>query len=264
MIAHLTAVYRYRFFWSSLVRLDLRNRYRRSVLGIGWSLLQPLAMAVVFATVFGGLMPMGQGEWQVYVPYLVVGLTVWDFFRGAATAGCDSFVRAEAYIRQHPLPFAIYPLRVILGNLVHFLIALVAGVGFTAYLQDSYVPFVMLAECVPVILMSTVFCWGVATVSAFAHVYFHDTKHLIEVASQMFFFLTPVMYKRGVLDKQGLGWLADLNPVVTFLELLRTPILMGQAPAPELYAQGAVLTLVAFGLGCGSLAWLQKKVVFQL
>jgi lipopolysaccharide transport system permease protein len=262
MIAHLTGVYRYRYFWGSLVRLDLRNRYRRSVLGIGWSLLQPLAMAAVFATVFSGI--MGQSDWRTYVPFLIVGLTVWDFLKNGATVGCDSFVRAEAYIRQHPLPFAIYPLRSVLGNFVHFSIAMLAGVGFTAYLQDSPQAFTMLPVVLPAIVMAFVFSWGVATVSAFAHVYFHDTKHLLDVGSQIFFFLTPVMYARKVLDDKQLGWLADLNPIVTYLELIRTPLISGEPPSVSLIQQGVVLTVVSFGLGCGTLAWLQKKIVFQL
>jgi lipopolysaccharide transport system permease protein len=262
MIAHLAGVYRCRYFWGSLVRLDLRNRYRRSVLGIGWSLLQPLAMAAVFATVFSGL--MGQEDWRVYVPYLITGMAVWDFIKNAATGGCESFIKAEAYTRQHPLPFSIYPIRTVLGNLIHFVIALIASMVFTAYLQNSERVFTMIPYIIAPLIMVMLFSWGIATMASFAHVYFHDTKHLIEVGSQMFFFLTPIMYLRSKLDEKQLGWLADLNPVNTYLELIRTPLLDGSPPAQHIFQQGLILCIASFGLGCGALAWLQKKIVFQL
>src|SRR5438128_1686379 len=117
MIDHVKAVWQFRHFWLSLVRLDLQNRYRRSVLGIGWSLLNPIAMTVVFCTVFSGVIP--NTSWQWYAPYLLAGVTVWEFIKGSTIQGCDSFVRAEAYIRQCPMPFSIYPLRTVLGTFIH-------------------------------------------------------------------------------------------------------------------------------------------------
>ena len=83
MIHHLTAIWRFRHFLLALVRLDLRLRYRRSVLGIGWSLLNPLAMTAVFVVVFSG--PLGGGQASDYASSLLLGLAVWNFFREAAS-----------------------------------------------------------------------------------------------------------------------------------------------------------------------------------
>jgi ABC-type polysaccharide/polyol phosphate export permease len=95
-------------------------------------------------------------------------------------------------------------------------------------------------------------------------VFFHDIKHLIEVAAQVFFFLTPIMYSRSLLDDKGLGFLADLNPVNLYLELIRTPLLTGQPPGWGVVAAGAVLAVIALALAAGAGAWLQKKVIFHL
>ncbi|MFO0936069.1 MAG: hypothetical protein U0798_06080 [Gemmataceae bacterium] len=78
MIGHIQSVWAYRHFWMSLVKLDLRNRYRRSFLGIGWSLLQPLIMTAVFCVVFKEL---GGGSWRTYAPYLLCGMCIWDYIR---------------------------------------------------------------------------------------------------------------------------------------------------------------------------------------
>jgi ABC-type polysaccharide/polyol phosphate export permease len=262
MIHQLRGIWQFRYFWLSLVRLDLKNRYRRSVLGIGWSLLHPLAMTVVFCAVFSGI--MGQGDWRWYAPFLLAGLTVWEFVKGTAIQGCSAFIMAESYIRQCPLPYAIYPLRTVLGTFVHFAVSLVVVVVATAVVQESTTPFTILWAIVPGVLLATVFSWGLATMAAFANVYFHDTKHLFEVGAQMFFFLTPIMYTRKVLDDKQLGWVADLNPATVFIDVIRDPLLTGLPPTPDQLAVAGALALASFGLACGTLAWLQKKVIFQL
>jgi lipopolysaccharide transport system permease protein len=262
MIQHVQAVWRYRHFWLSLVRLDLRNRYRRSVLGIGWSLLHPLAMTAIWCAAFSGI--LATNDWRWYAQFLLAGMTVWEFIKCATIGGCESFVRAEAYIRQCPLPFSIYPLRLVLGCVIHFVIGLAMTTAMIALFQESWTPFVMLAAITPALMMCFAFCWGTATLAAFAHVYFHDTKHLFDVVASMMFFLTPIMYTREVLEKQNLGWVADLNPVNLFLELIRTPLMTGTLPTPELYTQAGVLTAFTVAVAAGTLSWLQKRIVFQL
>ena len=112
MTAYLADLWRLRHFWMALVRNDLRSRYRRSLLGLGWSLLQPIAMTVVLCAVFAGVFNFSL---QKYAPYLLSGLTFWGFVSAAAIGGCHCFVQGEAYIRQHRAPLAIYPLRTTLG-----------------------------------------------------------------------------------------------------------------------------------------------------
>lgn len=262
MIRHMTSIWRFRHFWLSLVRLDLRNRYRRSVLGIGWSLLNPLAMTAVWCVAFGQI--LGQGDWRSLAPMLLVGMAVWEFLRNCVLLGCESFIRAEAYIRQCPLPFGIYPLRVTMGLFIHFMIALGVVVGAIAILNNNLDSIRVLPSLVPAILLITLFGWCLATLASFANVFFHDTKHLVEVLSQLLFFLTPIMYTRDMLDKQGLGWIADLNPAAYFIDLFRNSLLGGGTPSIERYFQCGGLTLAAFALAAGTMAWLQKRVVFHL
>src|SRR5581483_1962206 len=110
-----------RYFWLSLVKMDLRTRYRGSALGIGWSLLQPIAMTVILCTVFGHLFNLDLRE---YAPLVMSGITFWGFISGSIFNGCQCFFQGEAYIRQYPAPMAIYPLRIMLGASFHFSIAL--------------------------------------------------------------------------------------------------------------------------------------------
>ncbi|OWK44469.1 ABC transporter permease [Fimbriiglobus ruber] len=261
MLQHLKAVWLFRHFWLSLVKMDLRSRYRRSVLGIGWSVMHPVLMSVVLVVGFGHVMMAN--KYLEYGAYLLCGLCVWDFIRGSVVGGCTSLISNEAYIRQCPLPYGIYTLRTVLGTGVHFLITLTVVVVLTAFLTGTANSFLGLRFVLPTLPFVFLFCWGAATVMAFITPYFHDMKHLIEVAAQFFFFVTPIM-----LPFKGLPpWLQEFeqyNPVHIYLELIRAPLLSGEAPSLALYGQGITLGVVVAGLGACMIAWLQKKIIFEL
>src|SRR5262249_30104663 len=118
----LAAVWRCRYFCLSLVRMDLQGRYRRSLIGLGWSLLHPVATLVVLCAVFHRIFHVDICE---YIPFLMAGLAWWGFTTGVTNQGCQCFIKAEAYIRQHSIPMAVYPLRATLGAMIDFLIVLV-------------------------------------------------------------------------------------------------------------------------------------------
>ena len=122
MGSYLAAIWRCRYFWMSLVKMDLRTRYRRSVLGMGWSLLHPIAMTTILCVVFHTVFHQPIRE---YAPFLLAGLATWNYIVTATLQGCQCFFQGESYIRQYPAPLAVYPLRTALGGTVHFLIALV-------------------------------------------------------------------------------------------------------------------------------------------
>jgi ABC-type polysaccharide/polyol phosphate export permease len=270
MLHHLKAVWTFRHFWMSLVRMDLRSRYRRSVLGIGWSVLHPIAMSAVFCLVLGQIMDIANDNlwsgypapWRAYGAFLLCGMAVWEFIRNSTSMGCHALIHNEAYIRQCPLPYGIYPLRTVMGTTIHFLITMAVTVVLICLLKGSFEPFQVLWAVLPVFILLFIFCWSLATLAAFATAYFHDTAHLVEVGAQLMFFLTPIMYHE---DKLGaFKWVASINPVNLFIELIRTPLVFNQLAPTDYYIQAVSLTAATFGLAAGTIAWLQKKVIFQL
>lgn len=130
----LVAVWKFRYFWMSLVKMDLMTRYRRSVLGILWSLLYPLGMTAIFCLVFTKLVG---GGWAGYAKMCLCGMAVFNFLRDCTVNGCNSLIRHEGYIRQTPLPFAIYSLRTVLSGGVHFLITLAVLLLVVAFLPPA-------------------------------------------------------------------------------------------------------------------------------
>lgn len=262
MIHHLNALWKFRHFLMALVKLDLRQRYRRSVLGVGWSLLNPIAMTIVFTVVFSSL--LGNGDPITYAASVLTGMAVWGFMRDSALNGCRCFMANEAYIRQSPIPYTIYTLRTVLGQAIHSMIALAVVMVMVAIFHRDAMVLARIFYILPGLVLILFAAWGATTISAFATVYFHDTQHLLEVTAQILFFLTPIMYTRKLLDDKHMGWMVDANPVYWLLELTRTPLLTGHIPSTQMYLAGTAVVVALVGLAAGTVAWLQKRVIFHL
>ncbi len=264
MLTYFGSIWKCRHFWMSLVKLDLRTRYRRSFLGIGWSLLHPVCMTAIMCLVFHKLFHQSAFE---YAPYLLTGLAIWHYIVNCTLQGCQSFYMGEKYIRQTPLPLAIFPLRTVLSSTFHFAVAL--GLVLALLMAMAVAGFrelhpLVMWHAAPGVVMLVVFCWSMAVLAGLATVFFHDAHHLADVAFQMSFYTTPILYKSRLLDENGLGWINEINPVVIFLELIREPILDGSAPSAFTYFKGLVIISAAAGLACLLMARLQKRLIFHL
>lgn len=261
MLRQVAAMWAYRHFVLALVRLDVRRRYTRSFVGAGWSVLHPLAMTLVFAVVFSNLLG---ADPRTYLLFLLLGMVVWNFFKECAVGGCLAMISHETYIRQSPLPYGLYPLRLVLSTAVHSGIALLAALGLVVVMRWSLEPLGILWAVLPALGLAVAAGWAVASIASCVQVYFHDTQHLLEVAAQIGFFLTPIMYGPELLVNKGLGGLVAANPVNLFLELVRTPVLHGTPPPAFAYLYAAGGTAVLVGLASAALAWSRKRLVFRL
>src|SRR5947208_3667740 len=170
MLTYLTNIWKYRYFWMSLVRMDLRTRYRRSLLGVGWSLLQPLAMTCVLCVAFQHFVKVKAED---YVTHLLTGMVAWNFILNCALQGCQCFFQGEAYIRQCPLPLAIYPLRTAIGALFHLTMGMLVLVGVAAYLCGP-APAGALLRLLPTLGLLFLFGWSRAVLAGTPNVFCPD------------------------------------------------------------------------------------------
>jgi ABC-type polysaccharide/polyol phosphate export permease len=254
----------------ALVQIDLKNRYRRSLIGIGWSLLHPIFMTIVLCLVFGLL--YRKEDLREYAPFLLSGLILWSFITTVVNQGCHCFFAGESYIRQHPAPLAIYPLRTTLGASIHFGIGL-ALVMVIVWCVNGLGNVPSLISLVPSLMIIFIFGWSLAILMGVMNVLFQDCQHLIEVVLQMLFYLTPIMYEPAELikDRPQFVWgphlvwcMKTLNPVAVMLDLLRDPILYGRFPPANAYmlglaTAGFVATAAAF-----TLMKIEKRMIFYL
>lgn len=253
-------IWRCRFFWLSLVKKDLRTRYRRSVLGLGWSLLHPIAMATILCIVFHKLFNQ---DLATYGPFLLSGITTWGYLSSTLTQGCESFYSGESYIRQYPAPLAIYPLRTVLGAAFHFGLALLVVLALTWWCK-GFGNLPALLALVPALGLFIVLGWSLAVIAGFAHVRFSDIRHLLEIGLQIMFYATPIFVPAEELTKRGLGWLVDYNPAAILLDLIRQPVLNGNFPTVRAWIAVTAITGLAFALASLMLVRLQRRLIFYL
>lgn len=260
MSRYLGEIWKCRYFWLSLVKNDLRARYSRSVIGIGWSLLNPLLMTIVLSVVFHGVFGMDIKEFGLY---LLTGICFWNFIASVVSGGCNCLFQGEAYIRQFPAPMAIYPLRTVLSSSFHFLVALVVVIVLK-WVVGGFGNLAALPSLIPALLLLFVFGWSLALLAGFATAYFPDTRHLSEVLLQMLYFATPIMYPPEMLRTKGMGWAVDYNPLAALVNLLREPILKGVKPSVDTFGM-ATGSVILFGfVAVFTLVRLQRKIIFQL
>jgi ABC-type polysaccharide/polyol phosphate export permease len=257
---YLREVWKCRYFWMSLVKMDLRTRYRGSILGLGWSLLNPLLMTAILCTVFCTIFKCDLRE---YAPYVLSGLATWNFLTAVTMQGCMCFFLGESYIRQHPAPLAVYPLRTSLGAMIHFLLALlvVLALALSVYGALHVVP---LLSLLPTLVLLFCFGWSLSVLAGLANVFFQDTRHLVEVAFQILFYATPIMYNVELLRENRLGWLLKCNPLVPVLQLVREPILDGRIPSLTTFAAGGLTVLFTCATAVFCLSRLERQLIFHL
>jgi homopolymeric O-antigen transport system permease protein len=258
---YLLAIWQCRYFWLSLVRMDLRTRYRRSVLGIGWSLLHPIAMTAIICIVF----PRFLKEINIheYAPFVLAGLACWNYILFVTLQGCQCFYQGEMYIRQFPAPMAIFPLRTALGGTIHFLIALAVVIGVAWIFQGAVNPLALLS-LIPVVVLLFVFVWSLAVLAGIANLFFNDTQHLCEIFFQLLFYATPIMYGAEMLAGSRLGKVIQLNPFGIFMSLIREPILKQRIAPWSSYVWACLIVIVFVTAASFFLARLQRKLIFRL
>jgi lipopolysaccharide transport system permease protein len=271
MQSYFGAIWSCRFFWLSLVKMDLRSRYRGSALGIFWSLLHPLAMTVILCVVFS--FAFGQ-DLRIYAPLVFTGLTFWGFFGAVLVGGCGCFFQGESYIRQFPAPMAIYPLRTVLGAAFHFLIGMLLAITIGLLVGPDTSSneaatrlnqLLALPSLVPSCILLLLFGWSISTLSGLFSVRFRDTKHMAEIGLQGLFYLTPIMYRIETFkDKHRLMALLQCNPLVSFLDLIRDPILLGQFPSLTTYATAGAVVLVLASAATLAMWIEERRLIFHL
>ncbi len=239
-----TTIWEYRNLLRVLVLRDLRLRYKDSTLGFAWSLLHPLLMAAVYTLAFKYIVRMQVAHFPVF---LLSGLLPWIFFSSAVTAATGSIGDNGALVRKVAFPRAVLTVGVVTSQFVQFLlmylvivpIAMLSGVGISP----------ALVALPPLAALEWAFATGVALACATAYVHFRDTRHLLEVLLQLWFWLTPVVYPIAMVPAAFRPWFS-LNPMALFVTCYQRVVTDHSFPSPA--ALGVLATVAAAALCLGT------------
>jgi lipopolysaccharide transport system permease protein len=253
-------VWNSRHFLFFLCQLDFRNRYRRTVLGIGWSLMNPICMMIVLCTVFHQIFNYPIRD---HAPFVMAGVCIWTFLSASILEGCNCIYGGEKYIRSIPMPMGIYPLRVTIGLFFQFLIVLALTVLITLVLRGYEDPIVLLA-LLPSLVVLFFFSWAMGVLFGFANVYFPDTTQIASVFLQILFYLTPVFYPPGLIRISLVQTCLRYNPFAALVSIVREPLVFDQLPPLENYAYAVAVTALAVFLAVRLLAKCERTLIFHL
>ena len=249
LVKAITAMQKYRFLIKQLVDRDFKAKYKRSVLGVFWSFLNPLLNMAVQYVVFSNLFKFDIPNFPVY---LLCGNVIFSYFSESCGMALTSIVGNASLITKVYVPKYIYPLTRILSSLINLLISMIPLIAVALISGLLPTPAYILALYVFVCL--ALFCLGMGLLLSAAMVFFRDIQFLWGVLTTIWMYLTPIFYPVSILP-EGIKGIVEANPLYYYVTFVRTCIMDGVSPEPAMYVQCLLYAIAALVTG----AWVFKK-----
>lgn len=221
----LKEIYNYREMVFSLVRKDLRGRYKGSVLGFLWTFINPLFQLVIYTLVFSFIL---RSNIDKYYLFLFVALIPWIFFSASLTGGAASILSQKDMVKKIYFPREVLPVAYVTSCFVNmlycfivvFIVIIFSGVKLNA-IALLYLPVIMIIEYILAL--------GIAFISSSITVYFRDFEHILGIISMAWMYLTPIMYSVDIIPIQYQR-IFSLNPMTPIIRAYRDILYYGQVP----------------------------------
>jgi len=253
----ITNSYKYRYLLKQLVLRDFKIRYKRSILGVFWSILNPtftaIVLNIVFSTIFKNVV-------DNYLAYLISGLILYSYFNESTNFAMGSVVGGSSLISKVYIPKYIFPLSKILSSAIN--------------LAASFIPLLVIlifSRIIPswrylaipyVIICLMIFALGLGFILSTLAVFFGDMQFLYSIALMMWMYFTPIMYPNSVLESRI--WLLILNPLYYYISFFRKIVLDGIIPSLTLFAGCALFAVFFLCVGLIIFKKNQDKFVLHL
>lgn len=262
----LGSLYRKRALVAVLVGRELKARYRGTVFGYFWSLLNPLLLLSVYTVVFTLVIPARVASAVPYPLFLFAGLLPWVFFTGALLDAAVVLPDNGPLLKKVMVEPEVFPAVTVFSHAVHHLLALpvlLAGVGLAALVLDRHVPWtIALVPLAVALWVATVF--GLAMGVAALAVHFRDLKDLLHNLFTLWFFLTPIIYTPEVVPEGALRRLVLVNPLTPLVRVYRLLAVEGQVPSLPTWGWSVLVAAVSLVAGCWFFARLREGLAEAL
>lgn len=229
---------KYRFLLGELVKKGITLKYRRSYLGILWTLVEPLLTMLVLTIVFGTL--MGNTD-KTFPVYILSGRLMYSYFSNSTKVAMKSIRTNSSMIKKVYVPKYMYPLSSILSDYITFTISLIVLVLVATVLQVK--PTIYLLQAVVPLLLLPIMCYGLGLILATLSVFFRDLEYIWSVALMLIMYTSAIFYKPERIINAGYGWLLEINPLYSVVSNFRNAI-YGQ-----ILDQRALLLSLAYSFG---------------
>jgi lipopolysaccharide transport system permease protein len=244
LLRGLAVLWEYRDLFYTLSLHRIKVRYKQSVLGIAWALLQPLSLMLIYTLVFSTIAKIPTGA----TPYAVTaytGLLLWTYFSTAIVNSTNGLVSHAHLVTKVYFPREILPLTYVVAALFDFVIASTVLVGMMIYYDVSLT--VNVLYVVPIIALLTCFVISMSLVFSAVQVRFRDVGVAMPLLLQLWMFATPVVYPLSAVPERWRG-LYSLNPMAGVVESFRAVVLHGSAPDLNAFGPSALISLLLLPL----------------
>lgn len=214
---------KYRHLLGELVKKDIKLKYRRSYLGMVWTLIEPLLTMIVLSTVFSSFYGRDDKTFPVFV---LSGRLLYAYFANSTKACMRSIRSHSGMIKKVYVPKYMYPLSSVCSNFITFLISLVVLVGVSIVLKVKPTIYIVQA-IIPLILLFTM-ALGVGMILATMSVFFRDLEYLWSVALMIIMYTSAIFYDPQRIIQNGKGWILNINPLYSLIVNFRNAVYYGQ------------------------------------
>ncbi|MGA9566856.1 MAG: ABC transporter permease [Candidatus Korobacteraceae bacterium] len=250
--------YRYRELIWALALKELNVRYKRSVLGFLWALLNPALMMFVLTFVFATIF---QSSIRHYAIFLLSVLLPWTFFSQSMGYATEAIVGNGELIKKVAVPKLVFPVAAVVSNVINLLLSLIPLVIIVPLMHH---PFYWTWIYLPVPMLALViFTLGVTFFFATANVYYRDFSHIVQVLLSAWFYLTPIIYSLDIIPANR-QWLFKLNPMLYVINGFRLAVYYGMLPKWPSILASFVCAFGALFIGFGIFRKHQDQFVFYV
>lgn len=253
------------FILKQLVTRDFKLKYRRSVLGVVWSVLNPLLMMAVLTLVFSNMFRFNIENYPVY---LILGMTMFSLMSDATNAGMLSIIDSAPLLKKVRIEKMVFPLEKVFFSFVNFLFSFIAVLGVMLFFRIQPTP-CMLA--LPLLLVYVfLFCAGISLLLSALTVFFRDVIHLWGVVITAWNYLTPVFWPETYIDQlsggmqQLLMTVEHLNPMYYYLSYMRQIMMYGTMPDVQFNLMCLLFAVVTFAVGLLVFRKTQRKFILYI
>ncbi len=248
---------RYKYLLYELVKKNIKLKYRRSYLGILWTLIEPLLTMMVLTMVFGTLLGKGDAQYPIYI---LCGRLLYTFFSSGTKAGLKSISNNASMVKKVYVPKYIYVISSVISNFITFLISLIVLVGVGAVLKVK--PTGYIVQAIVPLLILFVFTLGLSLILSTLNVFFRDIEYIWSVLSMLIMYASAIFYQTERVINTGNAWVFDINPVYMCIANFRNAVLYGTPMNVNYSVTSAVVAVVT--LIIGSLLFYKKQDKFIL
>ena len=244
--------------WALALR-ELTVRYKRSVLGFLWALLNPMLLMIVLTVVFSTI--MSGGAIHHYAVFILSALVPWMFFSQSLTYAVESVVGNADLIKRVAVPKIVFPTAAVLSNIINLLLSLIPLALMVIILGH---PFHWTWIFLPIYIVAlAVFTLGCSLFFATANVYYRDVSHIVQILMNVWFYLTPILYPIELFPAHY-RWLFKFNPLIFVLNDFRLAVYWGMLPTPWSVAASFFCASGAFLIGYAVFRKYQSEFVFYV